>query len=165
VSWLILLLGAQLSFYVQNAEHLRYGHAEIPMTGALRERLALSIMCLVGQRFTAGEPRWTVNDLAERLNVPGVVINDVVTDLENHDLVLTAEDESIAPARDLDALTLASIFDAVRHETPNPRHPKPRAVREADQAAKKADDAVRASVAGQTLRDLVVDGAGADRPR
>jgi membrane protein len=165
VSWLILLLGAQLSFYVQNAEHLRYGHAEIPMTGALRERIALSIMCLVGQRFTAGEPRWTVNDLAERLNVPGVVINDVVTDLENHDLVLTAEDESIAPARDLDALTLASIFDAVRHETPNPRHPKPRAVREADQAAKKADDAVRASVAGQTLRDLVVDGAGADRPR
>jgi membrane protein len=165
ISWLILLLGAQLSFYVQNPEHLRYGHSDIPMTGALRERIALSIMCLIGQRFAAGQPRWDVNDLAERLNVPGVVINDVVTDLEDHGLVLTAEDESIAPARDLDAITLASIFDAIRHETPNPRHPKPRAVCEADAAAKRADDAVRTSVAGQTLRDLVTGAASADPPR
>ena len=41
LSWLILLLGAQLSFYVQHPEHLRTGHGDIPMTGALRERLAV----------------------------------------------------------------------------------------------------------------------------
>ena len=157
ISWLILLLGAQLSFYVQHPEHLRSGHSDIPMTGALRERLALSIMCLVGRRFAVGKARWTINDLAERLNVPGVVINEVVTDLEDHGLVLTAEDESLAPARDLEAITLASILDAIRHETPDPRRPKPRAVPEADAAATRADDAVRASVAGQTLRDLVTD--------
>ena len=165
ISWLILLLGAQLSFYVQHPEHLRSGHSDIPMTGALRERLALSIMCLVGQRFAAGKARWTINDLAERLNVPGVVINEVVTDLEDHGLVLTAEDESLAPARDLEAITLASILDAIRHETPDPRRPKPRAVPEADAAATRADDAVRASVAGQTLRDLVTDVTPGERSR
>jgi len=159
VSWLVLLLGAQLTFYVQHPEHLRSGHSDIPMTGALRERLALSIMYLVGERFAAGQPRWNVNDLAERLNVPGVVINEVVTDLEDHGLVLTAEDESIAPARDLEAITLAAIFDAIRHETPDPRRPKPRAVRAADAVATSADDAVRASVADKTLRDLVTSAA------
>jgi len=54
ISWLILLLGAQLSFYVQHPEHLRSGHAEVPLTGALRERVALAVMCLVGERFLAG---------------------------------------------------------------------------------------------------------------
>jgi membrane protein len=159
ISWLILMLGAQLAFYVQHPEHLRSGHSEIPMTGALRERLALCVMYLVGQRFASGSDRWTVNDLAERLNVPGIVINEIVTELEDHSLVLTAEDESIAPARDLESIALGSIFDAIRHETPDPRRPKPRAVREPDTIANLADDALRRSVAGQTLRDLVTSGA------
>jgi membrane protein len=158
VSWLVLMLGAQLAFYVQHPEHLRSGHSDIPMTGALRERLALCVMCLVGERFAAGGARWTVNDLAERLDVPGVVINEIVTDLEDHALVLTAEDETIAPAKDLESIALGSIFDAIRHETPDPRRPNPRAVREADAVAKLADDALRSSVAGRTLRDLVTPG-------
>ncbi|MGL6224968.1 MAG: YihY/virulence factor BrkB family protein, partial [Steroidobacteraceae bacterium] len=41
VSWLIMLLGAQLSFYTQHPEHLRSGHGPIPTTSVLRERIAL----------------------------------------------------------------------------------------------------------------------------
>jgi membrane protein len=32
LNWLILLLGAQLSFYLQHPEHLRAGHDEVPVT-------------------------------------------------------------------------------------------------------------------------------------
>ena len=78
LSWLILLLGAQLSFYLQHPEHLRAGHEEIPVTGALRERLAMSVMCLLGERFLDGGARWTVNGLAERLMVPAHVLNGVL---------------------------------------------------------------------------------------
>lgn len=60
LSWLIMLLGGQLSFYVQHPEHLRTGHGEIPTTSALRERIALGAMCLLGERFVAGQPRWKV---------------------------------------------------------------------------------------------------------
>jgi membrane protein len=157
ISWLVLMLGAQLSFYVQEPEHLRSGHAEIPVTGALRERLALCIMTLIGQRFVAGDARMTINDLAERLHVPGTLIDEIVDDLEDHRLVLTAEDESVAPARDLETITLSSILDAIRHETPDPRRPSPRPVVEADAAARIADEAVRESLAGRTLRDLVAE--------
>jgi membrane protein len=155
VSWLILLLGAQLAFYVQQPEHLRSGHADIPMTGALRERLALCIMTLIAQRFVAGEARLTINGLAEELNVPGTVIDELIDDLEDHGLVLTAEDESVAPARALESIPLAAILDAIRHETPDPRRPSPRPVPGADSIARLADEAVRESVAGRTLRDLV----------
>jgi membrane protein len=158
LSWLILLLGAQLSFYVQHPEHLRTGHADIPMSGALRERLALAVMFLVGERFIDGRDRWTTNGLADRIDVPATVLGEVVSALESHGLVLTAEDDTIAPARDLGAITLASILDAIRHETPDPRRPDPRPVDAADEAARRADEAVRMSTQGRTLRDLVRPG-------
>ena len=132
LSWLIVLLGAQLSFYVQHPEHLRTGHGEIPMTGGLRERIAMSAMFLVGERFLDGGPRWSSSDLADRMDVPATVLGEVISALEAHGLVLTAEDDTITPARDLAQIPLAAILDAIRHELPDPRRPEPRAVPAAD---------------------------------
>ena len=159
LSWLILLLGAQLSFYVQHPEHLRTGHADIPTTGALRERLAMSVMYLLAQRFVEGAERWSTNALADRLDVPATVLGSVVSALESHGLVLTAEDDSLLPARDLGSITLASILDAIRHETPDPRRPDPRPVAASDAVAESADAALRASLGERTLIDLVREGA------
>jgi len=155
LSWLILLLGAQLSFYVQHPENLRSGHDEIPMTGALRERVALSVMYLVGERFLDGSPRWTIADLAERLAVPGVVLDGIVTALQAHGLVLDVEDDTVAPARDLGSIRLEAVLEAVRHETPDPRRPTPRAVPVADEVAQRADQALGSSLAGRSLLDLI----------
>ena len=158
LSWLILLLGAQLSFYVQHPEHLRTGHEDIPMTGALRERLALSVMYLLGERFIDGGSRWTVNALAERLAIPATVVDETVTCLEEHGLVLAAEDDTVAPARDLESISLDAIMDAIRHELPDPRRPRPRAVAAADHVADRADAALRESLRGRSLRDLIGPG-------
>jgi len=155
VSWLIVLLGAQLSFYVQHPEHLRTGHGVIPMTGALRERIAMSAMFLIGERFLDNGPRWRISDLAERLEVPATVLGEVISALEAHGLVLTADDETIAPARDLGAVPLAAILEAIRHDVPNPRRPEPQAVPAADAAAQHADEALRVAMSGKTLRELI----------
>jgi len=156
ISWLVFLLGAQLSFYVQHPEHLRSGHAEVPLTSAMRERVALAVMYLVGERFVAGGERWTISGLAERLDVPGTLLDEIVSALQAHGLVLDVEDDTVAPARDLASIGLDTILDAVRHETPDPRRPAPRAVAGADEVARLADEALRTSLRGRTLRDLVV---------
>jgi membrane protein len=155
LSWLILLLGAQLSFYVQHPEHLRSGHAEVPLTSALRERLALAVMYLVGERFVAGGQRWTIGELAERLAVPGTALDEIVSALQARALVLDVEDDTVAPARDLGAISLDAILDAVRHETPDPRRPAPRAVPVADDVARHADEVLRTALRGRSLRDLL----------
>jgi len=155
LSWLIMLLGGQLSFYVQHPEHLRTGHGPIPTTAILRERIAMGAMYLVAQRFLEGGERWKVSDLADRMDVPASVLDSALCNLEERGLVLTAEDDSVAPARDLGAITLADVLDAVRHETPNPRRPEPRGVPAADAAALAADAAMRDSMSRRTLRDLV----------
>jgi len=115
----------------------------------------MSVMFLVGERFIAGGARWSINELAERLDVPGTVLGEVLSALEAHELVLTAEDDTVAPARDLKSIHLDAILDAIRHELPNPRRPKPRAVAAADDAASRADAALLESVRGRSLRDLI----------
>ncbi len=155
VSWLIMLLGGQLSFYMQHPEHLRTGNGQIPTTSVLRERIALGAMYLLGQRFMQGGERWKVSDLADHMDVPASVVDGALCLLEDRGLVLTAEDDTVAPARDLASITLADILDAIRHETPNPRRPDPRSLPPADKAARTADEAMRASMAQTTLRDLL----------
>ena len=156
VSWLVMLLGGQLSFYVQHPEHLRTGHGEIPVTSVLRERIALGTMYLLGQRFLAGRRALErVSDLADHMDVPASVLDGALCLLEDRGLVLTAEDDTVAPGRDLASITLADILDAIRHETPNPRRPSPPPLPPADAAARIADEALRASQAQTTLQDLL----------
>jgi hypothetical protein len=57
--------------------------------------------------------RWPAADGAGESVERGRVI------LEAQGLVLTAEDDTIAPGRDLSAIRLTAILDAVRHEVPN----------------------------------------------
>jgi DNA-binding IscR family transcriptional regulator len=115
----------------------------------------MSVMWLLGERFLDGGPRWTVNKLAERLMMPGHVLNDVITELEAQGLILTAEDDSVAPGRDLAMIKLASIMDAVRHAAPNPRCPQPRPVEAADLTSQTVDQAMRDALGERTLRDLL----------
>ena len=44
LSWLILLIGAQLAFYVQFPQYLRHGQEPIELTGCDCEQMAVSIM-------------------------------------------------------------------------------------------------------------------------
>ena len=74
ISWLILLLGAQLAFYVQNPQYLRPGRGEIRLNSSLRERVALSIMYLIVNDYRHARQRWTINSLAEHLDLPGAAL-------------------------------------------------------------------------------------------
>ena len=65
--WLILLVGAQLSFYVQNRNYLRMGLTELRMSAVQREQLTLKIMYLIGRAYHDGKTRWTVDGLSHHL--------------------------------------------------------------------------------------------------
>jgi membrane protein len=157
VSWLVMLFGGQLSFYTQHPEHLRTGHGPIPTTAILRERIAMAAMYLLGERFLDGGPRWKVSDLADRIDVPASLLDGTLSNLEDRGLVMTAEDDTVAPGKDLASITLADILDAVRHESPDPRRPEPHGVPAADAAALAADAAMRESMSNRTLRDLITE--------
>ena len=117
---MILLLGAQLSFYVQNPQYLRPGRGAIQLNASLRERVALSIMYLVVSDYRAANHRWTTNRLAEHLDLPGAGLSPIVTALERAKLLLLCEDETWVPARDPQMIELVEVLEAVRHDTAGP---------------------------------------------
>ncbi len=155
VSWLILLLGAQLAFYVQNPQYLRPGRGLITLNSSLRERVALSIMYLIVNDYRTAQHRWTTNRIAEHLQLPGAALTPIVDALERRKLLLAAEDDTWVPARDPHSIELADVLDAVRHDTAGPRLSRIRDIAPAVEAAQIAEQALQDSLKGKTVAELV----------
>lgn len=155
VSWLVLLLGAQLAFYVQNPQYLRPGRGEIHLNSSLRERVALSIMYLVVHDYGSARPRWSTNRIAEHLDLPGAALGPLMTALEKSGLLIIAEDDTWLPARDPAAIELADVLNAVRNDMAGPRLGRIRDIAPAVEAARRAEQSLKESFEGKTVRDLV----------
>src|SRR6185503_13311467 len=87
LSWVILLLGAQLAFYVQHPEYLPLGQRAPSASNATRERLALSVMLSVGRDFEKPGHGWRIESLAASLRVPRHQLEPIVTALIDEGLV------------------------------------------------------------------------------
>ena len=156
LSWLILLIGAQLSFYFQNPRYLRVGQGHVRLTSALRERLAFTIMLLIARKFITGEAPWQQRDLAEDLEIPGSALATVIRSLERAGIVTLTEDEELIPARDIEGIALTDILHAVRDERQYETWLLWRARTEpvADEVANSVEAGMRERITGMTLREL-----------
>lgn len=111
--WTILLLGAQLSFYIQNPAYLRSGIREPRLSSVDIERLALGIMYLIAIRQRYGGARDTIASLALRLDFPGIAVARVCAGLEHAGYIVPADNQTLvlgcdaAQVRVLDILVTA----------------------------------------------------------
>jgi membrane protein len=153
--WLILLIGAQLSFYVQNRHYLRLGLTELRLSAVQREQLTLKVMFLIGRAYHDGKMRWSVDALSHELGMPGIGISRIVTSLEVAHLVTMSEDEKLLPARDLGSITIQEVMDIARNEKAGQVAPRNLKLPAVDKIAGVMDAAWRKSCGEMTLRDLV----------
>jgi membrane protein len=168
-SWLILLLGAQLSFYLQNPDYLRLGQRAESMSNGLRERLALSAMLLVGRDFETPGHGWRVESLAAHMRVPRHLLEPVITALMSGQLLTRTPENRLIPARDPRRIDVIEILDCVRGGERDAAHASDwsstiRAL------ADNLEHAIRSAVAGKSLADLVdadvqAEAAAASAPR
>jgi membrane protein len=115
--WLILLIGVQVSFYLQNPAYLRLGLVELRLSAAETEDIALRLMLLVGRSHVQGARRWRNEGLARALRVPGIAVAQVTGILEQAGLLAADEHDAWLPGRDIDHITLQELLRVVR----NPR--------------------------------------------
>jgi membrane protein len=155
IAWLVLLIGAQLSFYVQNPEYMRRGQQEIRITGGLAEQLALNVMVLIGQSYRGGEPGWTTARLAARLEVPSAPLATVINSLEAGGLIVATEDERLLPGRDMSEIDLSQIVDCARRPHAGEPTLHVRGTPEAEKLTTVIELALRERLESRTLRDVV----------
>jgi membrane protein len=118
VSWLILLLGASVSFYSQHPEYLVSAGGEPRLSNRMRERLALLIMSRVAGSYVGGKPAWSRERLTEALGVPMHTVDAVVDSLSSGGLLAATSDTPpcYLPARELAHIGIKELLDVVRAE-------------------------------------------------
>jgi len=156
LSWLILLLGAQLAFYLQNPDYLRLGQRTESMSNGLRERLALSTMLLVGRDFEKPGHGWRVESLAARIRVPRHMLEPVVAALMNTGLLTQTNEQRLIPAKDARRITVTEILDAVRNtDRDTVGAPSSEWNATVRSLTDSVEQAIHAAVAGKSLADIV----------
>jgi membrane protein len=116
VSWLIVLLGAQLCFFYQNPQcidridtHARIGNRDW-------ERSGLAVLYLIGEHFLTGEAPWEVGALAERLRLPEHLVAELLAVLQRGGFLASLDPERLRhlPARDLERISMQEVFAVLR---------------------------------------------------
>jgi membrane protein len=170
LSWLILLLGAQLAFYIQNPSDLRLGQRTPTASNTLRERMALTVMLLVGRDFARPDHGWRIESLSARIGVPRHTMEPIVAALTSAGLLTRTSENRLIPARDLRRIELAEILDAVRSSAHHSQHEADHDWnRTVDAVANHVEVAIREALGERTLEDLVdadvrAEAAGGTQP-
>jgi membrane protein len=116
VSWLILLFGAAVAFYLQHPAYVVALPGEPRLSNRMRERLALAVMSLVAGRYLEGRPPWTLQQLTERLRVPMHAVELVLDALARGGVLARSASDppTYLPARDLGRVSVAQLLALVR---------------------------------------------------
>ena len=110
LSWLILLLGAKLAFFIQNPAALER-HADLPLTTWRRLELGLHLMALIGRHHLRGEALLDMSGLTSASSGHADWVDEIVADLCGADLLCQTSDDPprYLPGRDLEAIPLTEV--------------------------------------------------------
>ncbi len=160
--WLILLIGAQVSFYAQHPAYLRLGHRPLMLSSRLRDETALTVMYLTTRAFREGGPPVTPAGLEEDTGLPAMVTGPVMHKLEAAGLLARTDRDELLPQRDPEQIPVREIIAAVReplHRDYVPARHLPAAVQS---ASDRIDQALTDHLGDLTLADLVAQDSSAD---
>ena len=163
LSWLILLIGAQLAFYFQQPAFLRIGRREPRLSNSMRERLALNVMYLVGKAFRDPDATTSIREISQQLSMPSIALSPVANALESAALLITTENEELLPGREMARIPLNDILAVVRTQGETGSFRDPAWTEEIDALGAEMDSALARVSAEKTLSDLLdgAEGSGA----
>jgi membrane protein len=157
MNWLILLIGAQLAFYVQYPHCMRHGRDMLELGAADREQVGLSIMYLIGRDYAEGKSHWNAGRLAAEFDVPGIALSTVLGGLERAGLILATEQENFVPGKDPQGIMLSDILDAVRSREPGRGTIQVRPIANAAGMVRQLEDSIRRCLQGRSLSDWIAE--------
>jgi membrane protein len=155
LNWLILLIGSQIAFYFQNPAYLRIGRREPRLSNSMRERLALNIMYLVGKEFRDPALGLNLQSLSRMLRIPSITLAPIAAGLESSGMLVSNENETLLPAREMSRISLNDIVAVVRVEGETGSHRDPRWNDTIEKLGARLDDAVADTLSDRTLADLL----------
>lgn len=117
-SWLIVLLGAEISYAYQNAAHYEQEAEDIKVSAKQRRVLELLVSQKIIVNFSDGKSPLNSSEIADQLGIPARIVRDILYELLNARIIietLTHEVREVGyqPATDPAKLTVSYIIEAL----------------------------------------------------
>jgi membrane protein len=133
ISWLIVLLGAEISFAYQNIEKYEFEREALHISPYNRRMLTFLVMHSIVKKFKQGGEPLTTPQISHELGIPIRLVREIVYDLTKAGLVVEATTESpkenaMVPSMDINQITVAYMVNKletsgddrlVAEDTPN----------------------------------------------
>jgi membrane protein len=159
LSWLILLVGASISFYHQNPAYRTEEWGSLKLSNRVKERLALHVVQLICRNYYEGKPPWNCEDLARRLRVPVEPVQTILQALEQPGLLRhTGEDPpTYVPGRPPEETPVTEVMNIIRSSEERLQLTVDRLPAESVLEGLESDleQAAEKALEGRTLKDLV----------
>ncbi|MDP0498565.1 MAG: YihY/virulence factor BrkB family protein [Verrucomicrobiota bacterium JB022] len=120
-SWLLVLVGGQISYAAQNVHFLADQSAWDRSSQLVRQSLTMGALLYICRRFHRGEPPTGLEQLSEHLRAPRNMLNESINRLVQLNLVTKVPDENpdvqeefrYQPARPLRFMRLAQVHQSL----------------------------------------------------
>jgi len=114
-NWIIILLGAELTFANQNVSRYEYESEALNISNFQKRALVLMILQIIIRNFSVGEKPISAQQIGVTLKIPVRLARDILQDLSNVNLVsIIHENEHkerlYQPALDINKLTVSYVF-------------------------------------------------------
>ncbi|MFP4477605.1 MAG: YihY/virulence factor BrkB family protein [Desulfatibacillaceae bacterium] len=124
ISWMIVLLGAELSYAFQNADNYEFEPNTRNMSHGLKMTLALWITHYVARAFDEGRDPPGSDEISRALDMPHVMADPLLNELVDAGVLIRAQhgkrdDIRYHPARPLEKLTMLSIMESLEKRGDN----------------------------------------------
>ena len=124
VTWIIVLVGAEVSFAHQNAKMFEYAPDEARASIQLKKKIALCITHHIVKRFQKGKPPQAASEISRALQTPVRLVRNILNELEESHIVSNVQtDEEIErafqPALDIHQISIQSVVRALDNKGNN----------------------------------------------
>ncbi len=120
-SWVLVLVGAELSFAYQNIDRYELERDAVTMNANNKRKILVAAMVVVVRHFMDGKGAVTSEHIAGELKLPVRSVRDVVYELGLAGLVVAVKtphdnrESSYVPAHDIHGLTVYDVVDSVEN--------------------------------------------------
>ncbi len=158
LGWLILLIGASISYYHQHPESLNQEAETQHMSGVLRENLCLQLMYeIANEHFHSKGFETSGKNLAQHLKVPQSMVDRMLNTLEDCGLIVPTQGAKLSylPARAVEKIQLLDILNCARLAEDGNRHAQLKQSVAVSELQQNIESSRQQQLSDKTLRDLI----------
>jgi len=116
ISWLIVLLGAEISYAFQNVQKYEFEAGSLAISNNDKRLISLFLMRSIIKNFQAGNEPLTSSELSDELGVPMRIVRDTLYNLVqanvlNETLTASPRENGYQPAIDVNLIDIRFVLD------------------------------------------------------